>query len=122
MKNHYRLNAWIKSTEIVLEIYKMLENFPKHELYWISDQMRRASVSIPSNIAEWSGRETSKEKIRFYYIARGSCAELDTQIYLSEKLWYISHEQTVEMQWKIDDISNMLSWLIRSEKSKIQEL
>lgn len=121
MKNHYKLNAWIKSTDIVLELYKILEKFPKHELYGIADQIRRASVSIPSNIAEWSGRETSKEKIRFYYIARGSCAELDTQIYLSEKLWYLSLEETKEMQSKIDDISNMLSWLIRSEKRKLQE-
>lgn len=52
MKNHYKLNAWIKSTEIVLELYKILEKFPKHELYAIVDQMRRASISIPSNIAE----------------------------------------------------------------------
>lgn len=121
MKNHYRLNAWIKGTEIVLEIYKILEKFPKHEIYWIADQMRRASVSIPGNIAEWSSRETSKEKIRFYYIARGSCAEIDTQVYLSEKLWYIPHEQAFAIQKNIDDTSNMLSWLIRSEKNKIQE-
>lgn len=100
MNNHKDLDAWKLSIELVTEIYKKTKGFPREELYGLTSQIRRCAVSIPSNIAEGSARQSDKELIQFLYIALGSCSELETQLIISENLEYIS---------EIQDLSNMLT-------------
>lgn len=88
VKNHKDLEAWKKSIELVCNIYKITDSFPKNECYGLALQMRRAAISIPSNIAEGAARNSKKEFIQFLYFALGSSAELETQIIISGRLNY----------------------------------
>ena len=78
------LNVWKDSIDLVENIYKLVNTFPKEEVYALTDQLKRASVSIPSNIAEGSNRNTTKEFIQFLYIALGSASEVETQLIISQ--------------------------------------
>ncbi len=80
MKSHKDLEVWKKSIDLVQAIYKLTESFPKSEQFSLSVQMQRSAISVPSNIAEGSGRMSRGDYIRFLYIVRGSLLELDTQI------------------------------------------
>jgi four helix bundle protein len=91
VKSHKDLKVWQESMDLVIQIYKLVENFPKHEVYGLSSQIRRAAVSIPSNIAEGAGRSGEKEFIRFLYIALGSLSEVETQLEISQRLNYNSY-------------------------------
>jgi len=95
-KSFKDLIVWQKSYELVLEIYKITGRFPKSEIYGLSQQMRRAAVSIPSNIAEGYGRKHKTEYNQFLSIAYGSLLELETQFLLAMDLNYISKNQTIE--------------------------
>ena len=86
LKNYKELKVWQRSYQLCLEIYGITKGFPKEERYGLSSQIRRAAVSVPSNIAEGYGRKTTPEYIRFLYIAYGSNCELETQILLSKDL------------------------------------
>jgi four helix bundle protein len=101
------LYAWKEGHALVLMIYKMVALLPKLEIYGLSDQMRRASVSITSNIAEGFGRQTYKEKIQFYYQAQGSLIELKNQLMIAKDVGYITNEvyKNIENQ---ADISHQL--------------
>ncbi len=92
MKTHKDLDVWQKSIEFVTEIYKITKLFPKDELYGLISQIRRASVSIPSNIAEGAARNHKKEYIQYLYIALASGAEVETQLIISKNLNYINDE------------------------------
>ena len=83
--------------ELVEEVYKITANFPKEEIYGLTNQMRRASISIPSNISEGAARGSKKEFIKFLYIALGSLAELETQIVISEKLGYLKDHRLMDL-------------------------
>ena len=87
--NHKRMTVWIKSLDLVRLIYNLTDMFPLEEKYGITSQLRRASVSIASNISEGASRRTMKERLRFYEIARSSLVEVDTQIELSLELNYL---------------------------------
>lgn len=87
--SHKRLEVWSLSIEVIKFIYKITEEFPKSEIYGISSQMRKASVSVSSNLAEGCSRKSSKEKKRFFEISRSSLVELDTQIEISKQLNYL---------------------------------
>ena len=87
---HRDLNVWKESIELVKLVYQMIEDFPQNEQYALSDQIRRAAVSIPSNIAEGCGRETNKELYHFCNVASGSLAELETQMVIAQELGYVS--------------------------------
>ncbi len=89
-KSHIELDVWKEARKLVLIIYSLTQSFPKEEQYGLVSQMRRCSVSIPSNIAEGCGRNHKKDSSQFFYIARGSLYELETQLYLSSDLNYIS--------------------------------
>lgn len=93
MSSYKELIVWQKSIQLVIDIYKLTKIFHKEEIYGLSSQMQRAVVSIPSNIAEGNDRNSSKEFSQFLRIARGSLAELETQIIISEKLEYTGKEQ-----------------------------
>ena len=118
---YYReLNVWQKSMDLTVEIYKLAKKLPKEETYGISDQMRRAVVSIPSNIAEGEQRNSDKEFIHFLYIARGSLAELETQLLLCARLQYLSEEEVNRMLAQCADISRMLIGLIGKISERVK--
>jgi len=81
--NYIELEVWKEARSLVKTIYEITKSFPTEELYGLTSQIRRCSISIPSNIAEGCGRKTSKESIHFFHIARGSLYELETQMYLA---------------------------------------
>lgn len=114
--SHKNLDVWKTSVAFVSEIYKLTENFPKTKLYGIVNQIRRASVSIPSNIAEGASRNSFKDRNRFYIIARSSLVELDTQLEISMHLKYCSEEQLIAISEKMNHIFAMLSKMIKKEK------
>jgi four helix bundle protein len=93
LRNYKELKVWEKSYQLCLEIYRITKGFPKIEIYSLISQMRRAALSIPSNIAEGYGRKTLSDYLRFLYIAYGSVCELETQIMLSGDLGYLSGNQ-----------------------------
>ena len=84
--NYRNLEVWKRSLDLTADIYRLTKQLPKEELFGLSDQMRRAVVSIPSKIAEGAGRNSDKEFKRFLFIANGSIAELETQLLICEKL------------------------------------
>ena len=96
MRNFKELDVWKKSIELTKEVYNIVKLFPKEETYALSDQLRRAVISIPSNIAEGYSRYGDKEFIKFMYIARGSTAEVETQIYIACEIGYLSEEQSMK--------------------------
>ncbi len=102
--------------EYVREIYKLTESFPKSEAYGLTSQMRRSSISIPSNLAEGAARKGTKEFSQFLNIAQGSISELDTQIELAFMLNYIDKQSYEDLMEKLKAISKMLFGLSRSLK------
>jgi four helix bundle protein len=115
-KPHKRLDVWNKSIDLTIDIYKISETFPRAEVYGLTGQMRRAAVSIPSNIAEGAARQTKKEFINYLHMSQGSLSELDTQLVISSRLEYISIDTYKEIENKTETISKMLTGLIKSLK------
>ena len=118
MQGYRELKVWQRAMELVECIYELVGALPSNEKYALSDQMRRAAVSIPSNIAEGRGRETDKDYIYFLVVARGSKFELETQILICERLHYITAEQAQQALAISDEVGRMLNALIRSLKAK----
>ena len=118
MKNYQELDVWKKSMLLVKEVYALARLLPKEETFALSDQMRRAVVSVPSNIAEGYGRNTTNEYIRFLNIASGSRCELETQLYICIMQGYFS-KKDAQMCFELsEDVGKMLSVLIKRLKEK----
>ena len=109
--NYKKLNAYIESKELVKCVYSLLENFPKHEQYALCDQLRRAVISIPSNIAEGMGRIFVKEQVHFLEIAFGSLMEVDAQLDIARDLSYITEDEYEMVGNHIDIVASLLSGL-----------
>lgn len=120
MKTHKDLDVWKKSIDFVVRIYKVTDRFPKNEIYGITSQIRRASVSIPSNIAEGAGRAYDKEFKQFLNIALGSISEVDTQLLIAYKLNYHEKDEYPKLENDLTDIRKMVLGLRKyiNEKSK----
>ena len=118
MKNYRELPFWQKSMDLAVEIYKLVKLLPKEETYALSDQMRRAVVSIPSNIAEGQGRDSTKEYIYFLNIARGSCFELETQIRICINVGYLNESNTQIAFELLMEVGKMLTSTINKLKLK----
>lgn len=118
LRLHRKLDVWRMSMDFVKEIYLVTEKFPSSELYGLTSQMRRAVVSIPSNLAEGAARKGSKEFKQFLNIAQGSISELDTQIELALLLGFIDKKNHSELMDKLTQISKMLYGLSRSLNSE----
>ena len=114
--NHEDLDVWKRSLEYVTLLYHKID-FPKHEQYSLESQMKRAAISIPSNIAEGAARGTKKEFIRFLNISLGSCAELRTQIFIAHNLMYFSTEELNTLQDELNIIKRIILGLRRSLKN-----
>lgn len=115
---HKNLEVWKKSMDLVVDIYDKTKRFPKEEIFGLSQQMRRAAISIPSNIAEGCSRKGKLETIQFLYVATASLSELETQILISEKVSYLSEIESKEIIFKLEEIKRMLVGLIKSYKTK----
>ena len=113
------LIVWQKSIALVKQIYQLTQNFPNDEKFGLVSQMRRAAVSIPSNIAEGQARRTTGDYVRFVSIAEGSLAELDTQLIVAIELSFCTRIQTKEIFLIMVEIRKMLNALRRSLMSKI---
>lgn len=118
--NYKELKVWQKAMDLTVEVYKLVKLLPKEETYALSDQMRRAVVSIPSNIAEGQGRNSDKEFIQFLSIARGSLWELETQIEICLRIGYIDQSMATDTNNLIAEISKMLNALSNSLKPQNQ--
>jgi four helix bundle protein len=108
MHNFKELIVWQKARSIVKDIYLLTKKYPKEELFGLTQQIRRAAVSIPSNIAEGSGRGTNVDFARFLDIANGSACEVETQLYLSLDLEYISQTEFDDVNNKLQDIEKLI--------------
>lgn len=117
IKTYTDLDVWKQSRLLVKEVYILTKQFPREELFNLVSQMRRCVVSVPSNIAEGSGRNTSKDKNRFFYISRGSLFELETQLYLAMDVEYIKEDKLNEILKQIVVVKKLLNGLIRYTKS-----
>lgn len=111
MRAHQKLKAWQESMALVIDIYKLTADFPAEERFGLSSQMRRAAVSVPSNISEGAARNGSKEFARFLYMARGSLSELETQVLLAVQLGYLADAEPTMA--KISSIFGLLSGLLK---------
>jgi four helix bundle protein len=118
-KGHKRLEVWQKSLQLTKVIYEITKKLPADEKYGLVSQMRRAAVSIPSNIAEGAARQTQKDTLQFFIIARGSLSELDTQVELTKIMSMISEVDIQSIHKQIDSVDSLLSGLVRYRRSKI---
>lgn len=115
VRTHRDLDVWREGIALVVEVYKLLKVFPREERYGLLDQIKRAAVSIPSNIAEGAARKSPKEFMQFLYIALGPAAELETQLVISKKLSFLAEEEILE---KLERLKSKLPGLIRSLRDK----
>ncbi len=106
------LDVWKKSLDLAVDVYKHVKFLPKEELYCLSDQMRRAAISIPSNISEGQQRYSNRDFKHFLLIAKGSLGELETQIMICERLEYLTREQSQNLYNQCSEIGKMLNGLI----------
>ena len=115
VRTHRDLDVWKEALALTKGIYSLTRDFPKEEIYGLTSQMRRAAVSVPSNIAEGAARGSRKDFIRFLYMAQGSLAELETQILLSRDLEFTDND---ELEKDIDRVGRMLTALIKALKRR----
>ncbi len=118
MSNHKDLKVFQQSMDLVTEIYRITKSFPDEEKYGLTSQIRRAAISVPSNIAEGSARKSSKEYIQFLYHSLGSAVEVETQLELSKRLGFIDNIEIICKTNK--EIIYMLTGLIKSLNKKGQ--
>lgn len=119
MQTHKDLRVWRASIEFVKQVYNATACFPSEERFGLTSQMRRAAVSIPSNIAEGYGRQSQTELLRYLTISTGSTAELETQLIIAYELGYLSDDRFAELRSQIEIIYRMLNALKRSVKEQI---
>ncbi len=118
MKGFRNLKVWIKSHELALEIYKLSQEFPAHEVYGLTSQIRRAGSSIPANIAEGCGRGSDADFARFLQIAMGSASELEYHLLLAKDLGMLSELKYTKVEAGVTEVKRMLSSLISKLKAE----
>lgn len=116
MKDFKNLKVWQKGIKLVVDVYKTSQEFPQEEIYGLTAQMRRSAVSIPSNIAEGSGRNSDKDFSRFLDISLGSSFELETQIIIAHKLSFIDEDKFKTLTHNVQEEQKMITGLQKSLK------
>jgi four helix bundle protein len=116
-KPHKKLDVWNAAMELVVAIYRTTESFPKEERFSLTDQIHRAALSVPSNIAEGAARQTRREFINFLHMAQGSLSELDTQLDAARRLGFLESQRWAALDVQVERIDKMLSGLIRHQKA-----
>jgi len=120
VKDSYRdLIAWQKAMALVTEIYQETESFPAREMYGLTNQVRRAAVGVPSDIAEGKGRLSKKEFVQMLSRARGSVLEVQTQIEIARNLGFLANEKFEELLAKADEVGRVINGLIRSIRKQL---
>ncbi len=122
MKDFKELRVWQKAHALALEIYQITRGFPKDEIYGLTSQIRRASVSVGANIAEGCGRRSDGELNRFLQIARGSAAELEYHLLLARDLKLMANDAHQSLEKKLIDVQRMLTSLVAAVAAKTAEL
>lgn len=114
VKNYQELIAWQRAMDLVEEVYTASRDFPREEIYALTSQIRRAAVSIPSNIAEGQGRRTTADFLRHLSIAYGSLCELETQILIAQRLRYLVQEKVENILRRAGEVGRILNGLMAS--------
>lgn len=114
-----KLNVWQEAKKLVVDVYNLLDSFPKFEKYALCDQIRRAVVSVPSNIAEGSGRKSLKEQIHYLEISYGSLMETYNQLLIAIDLMYVSEQSVETIKPRIDCVAKMINGLSSSYTAKL---
>ena len=117
IKNFIDLRTWQEAHKLVLMIYDSTKNFPKEEIYGLTSQIRRAAVSVTSNIAEGFSRFSYKEKIQFYYIANSSVTESQNQLIIAKDLGYLKQEEFNKIYNQSIDVHKLLNSIIKSSRT-----
>lgn len=113
MRPHQKLEAWSKAIELVTDVYKNSEHFPKEERYGLTSQIRRAAVSIPANLAEGAGRRSQKEFAHFLSNSQGSASELETDLIIANKLGYLDEATFTKLIGQLERIGRLITGLVR---------
>ena len=119
-RDHKDLIVWQKSMDLLVEVYRLVKKLPREETYALSDQMRRAAVSIPSNIAEGRARSSEKDYVRFLFMARGSRAEVETQLMACVRLDYLIESDVDQALGLSSEIGSMLNAMISKLSLKLK--
>ena len=114
VRNYQDLIAWQRAMDLVEEVYKATKDFPREEIYALTSQIRRAAVSIPSNIAEGQGRRTTADFLRHLSIAYGSLREVETQALIARRLKYIAQAKLEEVMERAGEVGRLLNGLMSS--------
>lgn len=117
LQSFAQLKAWQESRKLAGLVYRVTEKFPKSELFGLTNQMRRAAVSVSSNIAEGFGRASLKEKTQFFTVARGSVLELQSQLFIASDLKFLSNQDQIFIVEQAEVAGKLLNGLIRKTKS-----
>lgn len=115
------LVVWQKSMALATDIYRVTKQFPRGEIYGLTNQVRRAVVSVPSNIAEGKGRLSKREFVQFLARARGSLQEVETQVEISSVLEYLDKEAFVRLSTQCREVGRLLNGLMRSMRAQIKD-
>ena len=118
IRNYKDLVAWQKAMDLVEAVYSATQRFPKEEVYVLTSQIRRAAISVPSNIAEGQGRNSENDYRRFLSIAHGSLREVETQILIAERLQYVTSDEVPRLLALIDEVSRLLQGLQKAIKAR----
>ena len=117
IKNYRDLVVWQKAMDLTTMLYQIVRKLPKEETYALSDQMRRAAISIPSNIAEGFGRNSTKEYTHFLYITKGSVCELETQLMLCVRIEYLTEIEIQPIMILLEEIGKMITTITKNLKA-----
>lgn len=121
MGQHFKdLVVWQKAVEMVTEVYKLTDGFPKREVYSLTDQIRRAAVSVPSNIAEGQGHHNNREFLHFLRHSSGSLAELETKLHIAEKVGYADAVAIARILDRVHEVGRTLNGLIGSIREQVE--
>jgi four helix bundle protein len=112
MRKHHELKAWQEAISLVTNVYQVTARFPKEELFGLTSQMRRAAVSIPSNVAEGAARSTDKEFLHFLAVARGSLSELETQAIIARNLTYLENDPAISS--RMNNVFGLIGGLMKN--------
>jgi four helix bundle protein len=118
VKHYQELIVWQKAMDLVVLIYQVTTCFPKEEIFGLTAQLGRAAVSIPSNIAEGQGRQTTRDFLHFLSIAQGSIQETETQVLIGERLKYLNGEQKAQVMARSSEVGRLLNGLVNSLSEK----
>jgi four helix bundle protein len=114
VRQYQELIVWQKAMDLVMRVYELTETFPSKELFGLTNQLRRAAVSIPSNIAEGQGRNSTREFVRHLSIARGSLQEVETQVLITNRLNHVGEHDKMEILERTAEVSRLMTGLSKS--------